>query len=64
MRVSPREAKRRSNARAARRKMQQSLYAAFGDLAMLEHSALVVWTRGQMNGVRVMIKRLGLGCSA
>ena len=64
MRVSPREAKRRANARNLRRQMDRSLYAAFGDLAMLEHSALVVWTRGQMNGVRVMLKRLGLGCSA
>lgn len=56
------EAKRRSNAKYARRKMQDSIRAAFGDMAMLDHSALIVWTRGQMNGVRAMIKRLGMGC--
>jgi hypothetical protein len=34
--------------------------AAFTELAMIENASLVVWTRGQMRGVRAAIRRLGV----
>lgn len=61
--VSQFESRKRANRTHAKKVMNSSLYAAFGDLAMLDHSALIVWTRGQMNGVRATLKRLRLGCS-
>ena len=41
-----------------RLRMEEDARAAFGDVAMLDNAMLVVWTRGQMNGLRATIKRL------
>jgi hypothetical protein len=50
---------RRMNAQE-RRLMKMKVAIAYSDGAMFDNAALVVWTRGQMNGIRATIKRLGM----
>lgn len=40
--------------------MRTHFAAAFMDIEMLENAKLVVWTKGQMRGIRSVIRRLGL----
>jgi hypothetical protein len=40
--------------------MALDLSRAFRELEMNENAALIVWTKGQMRGVRATIKRLGM----
>lgn len=40
--------------------MLADLKRAFSDAEMAHNSRLVVWTKGQMRGVRAAIKRLGM----
>jgi hypothetical protein len=38
--------------------MMRDARAAFGDLAFTDNAKFVVWTRGQMAGVRATLKRM------
>lgn len=60
MRQTRDQVRRSAELARARKRGVKMARLAFSDRAMIEHSALIVWTRGQMNGVRAAIKRLGL----
>ena len=58
--MSKRESSAARDRSQAKRRMIDDARAAFGDLAFIDNAKVVVWTRGQMNGVRATIKRLRL----
>jgi hypothetical protein len=59
-RVSSAEAARRSFEWRCRREAGTILRRAFSLETMVENASIVVLTRGQMNGLRSIIKRMGL----
>lgn len=50
----------RAKEASIRRAMALDLSRAFRELEMNENAVLIVWTKGQMRGVRAVIKRLGM----
>ncbi len=59
-RLSSREMSRRRKAALYRLATIRWMRQAFGEPAFVGEASLIVFTRGQMNGLRATIKRLGL----
>lgn len=51
----------RAHATRHARAMEFWMFRAFSDERMLENASLVVWTKGQMRGIRATLLRLGVG---